>query len=284
MQISVILPAKNEFQALGGLLPRIRAELPNAELIVVDDGSTDDTASVAEAAGARVLRHPYSLGNGAAVKAGARAAGGEVLVFLDADGQHDPADIPRLLSQLGEGYHMAVGARDQDSQASFGRAIANGVYNQMASWITGHHVADLTSGFRAVRAQQFKRFLYLLPNGFSYPTTITMAFFRSGYTVDYVPIHAAKRSGKSHIRPLSDGLRFLLILFKVATLYSPLRVFVPVSAGFVSLGIGYYLYTYVSASRFTNMSALMISVGILVLMMGLLSEQITALYYRDGDR
>ena len=284
MNITVILPAKNEAASLAALLPLITAALPDAEIIVVNDGSTDDTARVVTDAGARLISHPYSLGNGAAIKTDARPATGDVLVFMDADGQHDPTDIPRLLKRLGDGYDMAVGARDQGSQASLGRSIANGVYNQISSWITGHHVADLTSGFRAVHAQQFKRFLYLLPNGFSYPTTITMAFFRSGYTVDYVPIHAAKRSGKSHIRPLSDGLRFLLILFKVATLYSPLRVFVPVSAGFVSLGIGYYLYTYVSASRFTNMSALMISVGILVLMMGLLSEQITALYYRDGDR
>jgi len=284
VNITVILPAKNEAASLAALLPLITAALPDAEIIVVNDGSTDDTARVVTDAGARLISHPYSLGNGAAIKTGARAATGDLLVFMDADGQHDPTDIPRLLKRLGDGYDMAVGARDQGSQASLGRSIANGVYNQISSWITGHHVADLTSGFRAVHAQQFKRFLYLLPNGFSYPTTITMAFFRSGYTVDYVPIHAAKRSGKSHIRPLSDGLRFLLILFKVATLYSPLRVFVPVSAGFLSLGIGYYLYTYVSASRFTNMSALMISVGILVLMMGLLSEQITALYYRDGDR
>jgi glycosyltransferase involved in cell wall biosynthesis len=282
--LSVILPAKDEAESLEGLLTRLRATLPQAELILLDDGSTDQTAAVARAHGAQIVSHPCSLGNGAAVKSGARAASGEILIFLDADGQHDPADIPRLLAKLDEGYDMVVGARGVGSQASVGRSLANSFYNWFATLITGHTILDLTSGFRAVRAERFKRFLYLLPNGFSYPTTITMAFFRSGYPVGYVPIHAAKRQGTSHLRPLRDGVRFLLIMFKVATLYSPLKLFFPVSAAFFATGLGYYLYTFLTMGRFTNMSALLLTAAIVIFMMGLLSEQITALNYREGDR
>jgi glycosyltransferase involved in cell wall biosynthesis len=281
--VSAILPALNEADSLARLLPKVRAALPDGEIIVVDDGSSDGTAASARAAGARVVPHPYPLGNGAAIKSGARAATGDVLVMLDADGQHDPADIPRLLARLDEGYEMAVGARDFSSQASLGRALANGVYNWTATRMTGHAVLDLTSGFRAVRATTFRRFLSLLPNGFSYPTTITMAFFRSGYPVAYEPIRALPRTGKSHIRPLMDGVRFLIILFKIATLYSPLKIFLPASFMFLLLGSGHYVYTYLSAARFTNMSALLLTAGILTFLMGLLSEQITALSYRENN-
>lgn len=283
MAVSIILPARNEADAIGSLIGRIQALIKDAEVIVVDDGSDDATASVAEYAGARVLSHPYSLGNGAAIKAGARAARGAVLVFLDADGQHDPADIPRLLAKLETGYDMVVGARGARSQANVPRLMANALYNRFASLITGHRIADLTSGLRVARAEHFRRFLYLLPNGFSYPATITMAFFRSGYPVAYVPIEAAARTGRSHIRPVRDGVRFLLILFKIATLYSPLKLFVPVSAGFFVLGWGYYLFTFLMYGRFSNMTAMLLSASALVFMMGLVSEQITALYYRDSD-
>lgn len=279
--LSLILPAKNEAAALGPLLARLRERFPEAELIVVDDGSTDGTAALAQAAGARVVRHPVSLGNGAAVKSGARAATGEVLVFLDADGQHDPDDIPRLLAKLDEGYDMAVGARDATSQASLGRGLANRLYNRLAGYVTGHRIPDLTSGFRAVRAARFRRFLYLLPNGFSYPTTITMAFFRCGYPVAYVPIHAARRIGRSHLKPWKDGLRFLLIIFKIATLYSPLKLFAPLSALFFLAASLWYVHTFVSIGRFTNMSALLYTASLLIFLMGLVSEQITMLMYRD---
>lgn len=281
MRLSLILPAKNEAAALATLLPRLRERFPDAELIVVDDGSTDDTAAIAQRAGARVVRHPVSLGNGAAVKSGARAATGEVLVFLDADGQHDPDDIPRLLAKLDEGYDMAVGARDATSQASLGRGLANRLYNRLAGYVTGHRIPDLTSGFRAVRAAKFRRFLYLLPNGFSYPTTITMAFFRSGYPVAYVPIHASARIGKSHLKPWKDGLRFLLIIFKIATLYSPLKLFAPLSALFFLAASLWYVHTFASIGRFTNMSALLYTASLLIFLMGLVSEQITMLMYRD---
>lgn len=284
MQISVILPAKNEAEGLRQTLPALRACFPAAEVIVVDDGSTDATAAVAAEHGARVMSAPYSMGNGAAIKRGARAATGDILVFMDADGQHDPQLIQSLLDKLDAGFDMAVGARDASGQANVGRGAANAFYNRLASWMTGHHVADLTSGFRAVRADKFREFLHLLPNGFSYPTTCTMAFFRSAYPVAYVPIPVARRVGTgSHIRPLRDGVRFLLIIFKIATLYSPLKLFAPTSFVFALLGFSYYAYTYLTEHRFTNMSALLLSAAVIVFLIGLISEQITNLTYRrDG--
>jgi glycosyltransferase involved in cell wall biosynthesis len=281
--ISIVIPAKNEAAALESLLPRLRAAQPNAEILVVDDGSTDATAEVCARHAATVLRQPYSMGNGAAIKRGARAARGDVLVFMDGDGQHDPADVARLAARLDEGFDMVVGARDWGGQAGVGRGMANAFYNWLASRMTGHKVADLTSGFRAVRADKFREFLHLLPNGFSYPTTSTMAFFRSAYAVDYVPIKAAHRVGKSHIKPLRDGLRFLLIIFKIATLYSPLKLFVPASVVFFLLGLCNYLYTYINAHRLTNMSVLLFSASVIVFLIGLISEQITALTYRRNE-
>lgn len=282
--ISVILPARNESGALAGVLERIRRVCVAAEIVVVDDGSSDATPDIARAAGARVVSHRYSKGNGAAIKSGARAASGDVLVFMDADGQHAPEDIPRLLARLEHGFDMVVGARQRGSQASVGRGIANGVYNWLATAVVGHRVDDLTSGFRAVRAEPFREFLYLLPNGFSYPTTCTMAFFRAGYSVAYEPIHAGRRIGTSHIHPVRDGIRFLLIIFKVGTLFSPLKIFVPFAALLFALGLGWYAYTFATLSRFTNMSALLMTGGVVVFMMGLISEQITALMYKDTGR
>ncbi|WP_225218098.1 glycosyltransferase family 2 protein [Luteimonas colneyensis] len=283
MHVSVILPAKNEAEGLRRTLPALRTLLPDAEVIVVDDGSTDDTADIAASLGARVLSSPYSMGNGAAIKRGARAAIGEVLVFMDADGQHDPASIGSLLEKAGEGYDMVVGARDWAGQAGVHRGAANAFYNWLASRMTGFEVKDLTSGFRVVRAEKFREFLHLLPNGFSYPTTSTMAFFRSAYPVAYVPIPVAKRLGRSHIRLVRDGIRFLLIIFKVATLYSPLKLFVPVSGAFFATGLGYYLFTYFTQGRFTNMSLLLFSAAVIIFLVGLVSEQITALTYRRDD-
>ena len=289
MDLSIILPAKNESVAIGTTVEKIHAQLAQMgktegiEVLVVNDGSSDDTAAVAQAAGARVVHHPYSKGNGAAIKTGTRAAQGEVLVFMDADGQHDPADIPRLLDTLNQGHDMVVGARQKGSQASVGRGLANGLYNRLASWMTGHKVEDLTSGFRAVRADKFREFLYLLPNGFSYPTTSTMAFFRAGYSVAYVPIHAAKRIGKSHIRLLRDGARFLLIIFKIGTLFSPLKIFAPVALLMFLLATGWYGWTFITMHKFTNMSALLYTGSVITFMMGLISEQITALMYRGTE-
>ena len=282
-KVSVVLPAKNEARTIGQVTSNILQYCPEAEILVVDDGSTDDTASVAEAAGARIVTHGYSKGNGAAIKTGARSAKGEILVFMDADGQHDPADIPRLLERVEHGFDMAVGARSDNAHASTGRGLANRLYNRLATYMTGQKILDLTSGFRAVRARRFREFLYLLPNGFSYPTTITMAFFRAGYSVEYVPIVAAKRMGKSHIHPLKDGLRFLLIIFKIGTLYSPLKLFVPVALAHGLLGVGYYAYTYSTASRLSIATIFMLTAAVTIFLIGLVSEQITALMYKDSE-
>lgn len=282
-ELSIILPAKNESRGLASVLPRLRAVFPDAEIIVVDDGSSDDTSQVAESYSAKVISHLHSKGNGASVKTGARNATGNILVFMDADGQHKPEDVPVLLGKLAEGVDMVVGARTQDSQAGMHRAAANGFYNRLASWMVGHQVADLTSGFRAVHADKFRQFLYLLPNGFSYPTTITMSFFRAGYSVEYVPIFAPKRIGKSHIRLVRDGARFVLIIFKIGTLYSPLKLFLPISLMFFCTGLAYYGYTLTTVHRFTNMSALLFITSVLIFMIGLVSEQITALMYKDSE-
>lgn len=229
MKLNIIIPAKNESEGLKEILPRLRNSFPTAVILVINDGSDDNTAQVASSFGAISINQPYSKGNGAAIKEGARAATGDALVFMDADGQHQPEDIRYLLAKLDEGYDMVVGARSLSGQAGLHRATANGFYNRLASWMVGHKVADLTSGFRVVRADKFRKFLYLLPNGFSYPTTITMSFFRAGYSVAYIPIHAPKRIGKSHIRLFKDGARFLLIIFKIGSLYSPLKLFAPIS-------------------------------------------------------
>ena len=277
--LSIVIPAKNEAGAIGAVVARAVESYPDAEIIVVDDGSTDDTASVAEDAGARVLRHPESLGNGAAVKAGARAAQGEIIALMDGDGQHDAGEFGPLLARLDQGYDMVIGARDSGSHANVGRLYANGIYNVVASWLTGRRIPDLTSGFRVARAQLFKRFLYLLPNGFSYPTTITMAFLRSGFPIRFESIPVAKRIGKSHIRPLRDGVRFMVIIFKIATLYSPLKIFLPISAMFFATGAGWYAYTFSTMGRFTNMSMLLFAASVIIFLIGLISEQITALTF-----
>lgn len=284
VKVSIVIPARNEAANLRGILPRLVALLPEAEILVVDDGSGDDTAAACEESKIKHLRHPYPKGNGAAVKTGARAALGDVIVFMDGDGQHKPEDVPGLLEKFMEGYDMVVGARQAGSQAGLHRAAANDIFSRFASWMVMQPITDLTSGFRVVRASRFRQFLYLLPNGFSYPTTITMSFFRAGYSVAYVPIHSPRRSsGASHIHPLRDGVRFLLIIIKIGTLFSPQKLFLPISAGFFLTGLGYYLYTYLAAGRFTNMSALLFISAVFTFLIGIVSEQISALHFKDID-
>ena len=280
-KISVVMPAKNEEAAIGQTIQKILALQMVDEVIVVNDGSTDQTQKVAESVGAIVVTHPYSKGNGAAIKSGARHAHGDIIIFMDADGQHDPMDIPMMLRKIEQGYDLVIGARQKGSQASMGRGIANALYNNLATYMTEHKVEDLTSGFRAVRTEKFREFLYLLPNGFSYPTTSTMAFFRAGYSVTYVPIHAAKRIGKSHISPVKDGIRFFLIIFKIATLFSPLKMFLPLAVLMFLLASTWYGYTLYEYHRFTNMSALLYTGSVMIFLMGLVSEQITALMYKE---
>lgn len=280
MKLSIIIPAKNESKSLVKLIPSLKKTFPQAEIIVVNDGSTDGTAEVCLDENIVLINHPYCKGNGAAIKSGARAARGEILIFMDADGQHQPKDIALLLEKYDQGYDMVVGARDKNSQASLARLFGNGMYNRLATYMTGHKVADLTSGFRVVAADKFKQFLYLLPNGFSYPTTITMVFFRAGFSVGYVPIFTPDRLGKSHINIIKDGARFFLIIFKIGTLYSPMKLFFPASAMFFITGFLYYIYTFFTDGRFTNMGVLLFSTSILIFLLGLVSEQITALFYQ----
>lgn len=276
--VSVVIPAYHEEAAIAGTIGKIHEVLPEAEVIVVDDGSRDRTAEEARRAGAYVWSHPYNMGNGAAVKTGIRMASREKVVLMDGDGQHDPEDLPRLL-EAARIYDMVVGARDPKTHANAFRRLANTAYNMLARYATKFPVKDLTSGYRVVDRETVLRYLYLLPNTFSYPTTLTLAYLRSGRSVCYVPIHAKRRHGTSKIKPLRDGTRFLLIILKVTTLFSPLRIFLPMSGTFFLLGLANYAYTYLTVHRFTNMSALLFITSLLLFMLGLISEQITQLRY-----
>lgn len=284
MDLSIVIPAKNESEPLSILLPKLRAKFPDAQIIVVNDGSTDNTKNVCKECKVEVVNHVYNLGNGAAIKAGARAANRKTIAFLDADGQHEPDDLMRLLEEKEKGFDMVVGAREMRSHAGKRRLLGNLLYSYIASKVVGQKVHDLTSGMRVCTTRKFKEFLYLLPNGFSYPTTTTMAFFKNGYSVSYIPITAKKRIGKSHIRLYKDGLRFLIIIVKIAVLYSPLKVFTPISIMLFLLGLTNYTYTFITASRFTNMSATLLILAVVVFLMGLLAEQITVLIYANSDR
>lgn len=284
--VSVIIPACNEAETIGAVVSSIRALHPDFEIIVIDDGSQDETSSTALAAGAKVYAHPYNIGNGAAVKSGIRVAEGEFLVMMDADGQHNPAEIKKLLAELPE-YDMVVGARNHSGQASLGRALGNRIYSWFASYVAKFPIQDLTSGFRAIKADLAKSFLYLLPNTYSYPTTITLGVLRSGRTLTYVPIEVnARRRGSSQIKLIKDGARFFMIIVRICTLYSPMRVFLPVSFSMFLLGLGWYLYTFLSDGRFTNMSALLFTTAIVIFMMSLVSEQISQMRFerRGSER
>ena len=279
--VSVVIPARNESASIGTLVAELRQRLPAAEVFVVDDGSSDGTGAVASAAGATVLRHPVSRGNGASIKTGARAASREFLVFMDADGQHRAEDVPTLLARLGEGHDLVVGTRSASAHANPARRFANGLYNRLASWLTGQPIRDLTSGFRAVRRAAFVQFIPLLPNQFSYPTTSTMCLIRAGYGVHFEPVTVLARTAgtASHIRPLRDGGRFVIIILKIATLYSPLKIFGTVAASLFATSAWYYAYTYITEGRFTNAGALLFTTAILAFLIGLVSEQITQLLY-----
>jgi glycosyltransferase involved in cell wall biosynthesis len=277
--LSIVLPAYNEAAIIGKIVSRLKSLHPNAEILVVDDKSEDETASESRRAGARVVQHLYNMGNGAAIKSGARHASGDVLVFMDADGQHDDRDIQKLLEKIEEGYDLVVGARSSDTQANLFRGLGNKLLNMFASIMTGHRIPDLTSGFRAVRRAPFIEFMFLMPNGFSYPTTSTMAFLRSGHAVAYVPIRARQRVGQSKINLFRDGMRFLVIIMKVTTLFSPMRLFLPLGLLFFALGLGRYLYFYIQTNQFSNMSGVLFVTSVLIFLIGLISEQITALHY-----
>ena len=274
-RVSIVIPAYNEREVIGVVLKEL-LETGYYEIIVVDDGSTDGTAEEARRYGVTVLHHAYNIGNGAAVKTGIRAATGDIIVLMDGDGQHAPADVPRLVSHVGK-YDMVVGARTSASVAKMHRTMANQLFNRYASYIVDHRVEDLTSGFRAAKASHLKKFVYLLPNGFSYPTTITIALFRSGYSVRYEPIVAAERVGKSKIRPLRDGSRFLLTITRLAAFFVPMKVFLPISLLFFTVGVTYSAYLILFFRRFSNMAALLVMSGIIIFLIGLVAEQLALL-------
>ena len=277
-QVTILLPAFNEEKNIGECIKNIKALYPQFEILVVDDGSSDQTVKIAMESGANVWPHPYNIGNGAAIKTGLRCARGQWIIMMDADGQHDPEDIEKLL-QYKNKYDMVVGARTKESKTSAHRDVANWVYNALASYVTKFKVEDLTSGFRLVKKETVQSFIYLLPNTFSYPSTLTMAYLRSGRSIKYVPIKTKQRKGKSKIKLLRDGTRFFLIIVKIATLFSPFRVFLPCSFLFFSIGVLYYLYTYLTQHRFSNMSALLLTTSVIIFMIGIISEQISQMRY-----
>jgi len=280
--VSIVIPAFNESDAIASVIDVLRGAAAWREIIVVDDGSGDDTADRATAAGATVVRLPYNMGNGAAVKNGIRRASGEYILIVDADGQHPPEDALRLVARLGQ-YDLVIGARSAETQATQARRAGNGALNHLASYLTGRDIPDLTSGFRGARAAALREFLHLLPNGFSTPTTTTLAFIKAGYAVTFEPIHARQRSGQSKIRLARDGAKFLVIIFKIVTLFSPLRIFLPLSVAAFALGAAYAVWTIATQSHVTNSSVLLILFAVVVFLVGLVSEQISALRF-EGRR
>jgi glycosyltransferase involved in cell wall biosynthesis len=280
--VSIVIPAMNEADAVGDVVARLRAAAPWREILVVDDGSIDATRERAEAAGARVVRHPYNKGNGASVKTGIRHATGEFVLIVDADGQHQPEDARRLVAKLGE-YDLVIGARSSATQATVARHAGNAFLNRLASHLSGHPILDLTSGFRAARLQYLREFIHLLPNGFSTPTTITLAFIKAGYSVAFEPIEARPRVGHSKIRLARDGAKFFLILLRIITLFSPLRVFVPVSLLALALGSIYGIWNVLAYSRIPNGAVLLILFAVVVFLVGLVSEQVSAIRFERQD-
>jgi glycosyltransferase involved in cell wall biosynthesis len=280
--VSIIVPAFNEEPAIGTLVQALRSGGSWHEIIVVDDGSSDATADRARDAGATVVRHPYNKGNGAAVKTGIRRATGEFVLIVDGDGQHQAADAARLVSRLGE-YDLVIGARSTGTQATHTRLLGNAALNWLAGYLTGRRIPDLTSGFRGARRSQLREFLHLLPNGFSTPTTTTLAFIKAGYNVCFEPIHAAQRVGHSKIRLARDGVKFLLIAMKIVTLYSPFRVFLPIGLTAFLVGAGYAVWTIITQSHVTNSSVLLIMLAVIVFLVGLVSEQIAALRFEGRE-
>lgn len=271
-----MIPAFEEAAAIGAVVRALRAAAEWREVLVVDDGSADETARVAADAGARVIRHPYNKGNGAAVKTGIRNAAGRYLLVMDADGQHSPDDALRLIRDLGE-YDLVVGARTGSGQASTARQVGNNMLNWLASYLTGRPIPDLTSGLRAARTDGLREFLHLLPNGFSTPTTTTLAFLKAGYSVTFEPITVGARLGKSKIKLLSDGARFFLILLKVITIFSPLRIFLPFAGAAFALGAGYAFWTVVTRHDITDSAVLLIVLAVVIFLVGLVSEQISTM-------
>ena len=280
--VSIVIPAFNEADAIADVVAAMRSAGPWREIIVVDDGSADETRARAAEVGATVVCHPYNKGNGAAVKSGIRRATGEYVLIVDGDGQHRAADAHRLAEKLGE-YDLVVGARSESTQASQTRRFGNAALNRLAGYLTGRNIPDLTSGFRAARREHLLEFIHLLPNGFSTPTTTTLAFIKAGYNVAFEPTEAQPRVGSSKIRLARDGTKFLMIILKIVTIFSPLRVFLPIAGAAFVVGAGYAIWTIATQSHITNSSVLLIMLAVIVFLVGLVSEQISALRF-EGRR
>jgi glycosyltransferase involved in cell wall biosynthesis len=280
--VTIVVPAFNEGESIATIVTALRAAAPWHEVLVIDDGSTDGTGESSARAGARVLRHPYNKGNGAAVKTAIRAATTEWIAIVDGDGQHPAEDVMRLVSRLGD-FDLVIGAREPRTQATSLRRIGNALLNWVASYLTERPIPDLTSGFRAARRDHLLEFIHMLPNGFSTPTTTTLAFIKAGYNVAFEPIGARQRVGKSKIRLASDGAKFLLILLKVITIFSPLRIFAPISALTFLVGAVYGVWNFIYHARIPNGAVILLMFSISVLLVGLISEQIATLRF-EGRR
>ena len=284
--VTIVIAAFNEGMTIGGVVERTRAVCPDAEILVVDDASSDDTADQAEAAGARVIRRPYNLGQGAGIKTGVRAATGDVVVLLDGDGQHDPADIPRLLEPIGA-YDLVIGQRDRAGQQNTVRWLGNSALNRLGSYLVGIQMRDLTSGFRAMRRNVMLDVLHLLPNQYSWSTTSALAFAKAGFHVCFEPIVVRRReTGKSSQKLMRNGIRFLLIMLRVSTLFSPLRIFFPMFVLLQLLALVGYIWSVAAGSPKLHLppSTVMFFLGgLLVFAFGLISEQIAHLRFRSPE-
>ncbi len=290
MKLSVIIPVYNERENIANFLTEVIEYCKNFsfpyEIIVVNDGSSDGTAEILsdfKDEHIKIIHHKHNIGNGGAVKTGIRNARGDYVIMIDGDGQHYPEDIGRILEKLEEGYHLVVGARDKKSQASFFRALGNAVYNKLASYVADFEIKDLTSGLRGAKRRVILKFLYMFPNGFSYPSTSTLAFLKAGYSLTYIPIKTRKRKGKSKIKLLKDGLKFFNIIAKITTLFSPMRIFFPVSLILFISAIVHFLYRFFVSGKYTLFTGILVLASIFTLLMGLISEQVSTLYYKDID-
>jgi glycosyltransferase involved in cell wall biosynthesis len=285
---SVVIPAYNEGPRVGAIVRAIRERLPQAEIIVVDDASGDDTSAQAAAAGARVITRPHNVGNGAGVKTGVRAASGEVVVVMDADGQHDPDDLPRLLDHVGR-YDMVVATRlDRESQENAVRWLGNGAVNAFGSYLVGMPMLDLTSGYRAFKREVLLEFLHLLPNSFGWPNTSAMALAKAGYHIRFEPVAMRRRQGgRSTQKLFKNGIRNLLIMLRMVSLFAPLRVYFPVALAMFALSLLAYVASVAVNGvwlKIPNATAALFVGGIVVFMFGLLAEQIAGLRFQRRDQ
>lgn len=280
--LSIVIPAYNEGTTIGNIIAQVHELHPYAEVVVVDDCSSDNTALVASAAGANVISRPYNIGNGAGVKTGVRAATGDVVIIMDGDGQHNPADISRLLGHIGR-YDMVIGARSRAGQQNWIRWLGNSLINRLGSYLTGLKMEDLTSGFRAFRRDILLHYIHLLPNQFSWPTTSALAFAKAGYHVRFEPIAMQRRQGgRSHQKLLKNGLKFTIIIFRIISLFNPLRIFIPVMLLFILLSVVSYFLGVANDGNWLHLpptAMFCLIAALFFFFFGLLAEMISALRF-----